>query len=152
MKHSEHGAYEQRIRRRIWLQRGMIAVNLVYMFAVAFLGGGDSRIMTRLADMFSDLVIFGGIVYMAVCIHRNKKLLANRLLLKEQRELEWDERRRFLHDKSGGLVVDVLLAAQLYITCTAALFNMPAFYTAFAVLCLTAALKLGVYTYYSKTC
>lgn len=42
MKHSEHGAYEQRIRRRIWLQRGMIAVNLVYMFAVAFLGGGDS--------------------------------------------------------------------------------------------------------------
>lgn len=82
---------------------------------------------------------------MAYRIVRNKKLLKNRMLLKEQMRMERDERNQYLHDKSGGIVVDILL----FIIVTAALFNMAAFYTAIIILGLTVALKAAAYLFFS---
>lgn len=36
--------------------------------------------------------------------------------------------KKFLHDKSGGVVLDILLLILLFITCTTAFINMTALY------------------------
>ena len=86
--------------------------------------------------------LFRRLVYVGARIHHNKKLLRDCALLAEQQLRELDERNRYLHDKSGGIVVDLLLFVLLVTTTTAALFNTAAFYTAFAILLCTLALKL----------
>ena len=87
---------------------------------------------------------------MAYRIVRNKKLLKNRMLLKEHLRMEQDERNQYLHDKSGGIIVDILLLSLLFITVTAALFNMAAFYTAITILGLTVVLKAAAYFFFSR--
>ena len=61
-----------------------LALMLVYMVVVAELGGGDSRMMTNLANMVSDIIFFGGIIFLISRIVHNKKLLKDRALLREQ--------------------------------------------------------------------
>ena len=88
--------------------------------------------------------------YIVYRIIANKKLLKNRLLLKEQLREELDERNQYLHDKSGGVVWDILLIVLLGITVTAALFNMAAFYTSFTILGIAIVLKVSAYWIYSR--
>ena len=56
-------SYEEVIRWRIRLLWALIVAILVYMVVISELGGGDSRVMTRLADFASDVILFGGIIY-----------------------------------------------------------------------------------------
>ena len=63
---------------------------------------------------------------------------------------ETDERNRYLHDKSGGIVLDILLACLLFITLTASLFDMTAFYMSLAILAIAVVLKAGAYLCYSR--
>lgn len=140
-------SYPDRIRRRIRLLWLTAAVMLLYMVIVGETGG-DSRKMTELAGMSSRLIFFGGLVFIGSRIAHNKKLLKNRLLLQEQLREELDERNQYLHDKSGGIVVDVLLVLLLFLTMTAALYEMAAFHALLAVLLAAASLKAGVYAWY----
>ena len=123
---------------------------LIYMIVIGEMGGGDSRIMSDLANIASDIIFFGGLIYIVYRIIANKKLLKNRLLLKEQLREELDERNQYLHDKSGGVVWDILLIVLLGITVTAALFNMAAFYTSFTILGIAIVLKVSAYWIYSR--
>lgn len=150
MKNVKNMNYGEQVKWRIRMLYLLLAVMLVYMVVVAELGGGDSRIMTELANRFSRLVFFGGMVYVISRIIHNKKLLRNRTLLKQQMLEETDERNRYLHDKSGGLVLDILLVCLLLITLTASLFDMTAFYVSFVILVITVVLKTGAYLYYSR--
>lgn len=142
--------YEAKIKWRIRILYLLLIAMLAYMVAIAELGGGDSRIMTQLANTFSRIVFFGGMIYVISRIVHNKKLLGNRLLRKEQLLRETDERNRYLHDKSGGIVLDILLACLLFITLTASLFDMTAFYVSFAILAIAVILKAGAYLCYSR--
>ena len=142
--------YETKIKWRIRILYLLLIAMLVYMVTVVELGGGDSRIMTDLASQFSRIVFFGGMIYVITRIVHNKKLLGNRLLRKEQMQEETDERNRYLHDKSGGIVLDILLACLLFITLTASLFDMTAFYVSFAILAVALILKAGAYLCYSR--
>ena len=142
--------YGTQIKWRIRILYLLLLAMLVYMVVVAELGGGDSRIMTDLANRFSRIVFFGGMIYVITRIVHNKKLLRNRLLLKEQMLEEADERNRYLHDKSGGMVLDILLACLLFITLTASLFDMTAFYVSFWILIIALVLKAGAYFWYSR--
>ena len=63
---------------------------------------------------------------------------------------EADERKKFLYDKSGGVVVDILLLTLLLITFTTALINMTAFNVSFAILMITIILKATSYYVYMK--
>lgn len=65
-------------------------------------------------------------------------------------QIELDERNQYLHDKSGGIVTDILLLFLLFTTTTAGLFNMAAFYTSFAILAVATFLKLTFYWIYSR--
>ena len=137
--------FSQVIRLRIRVLWGVIALMLVYMVAVAELGGGDSRRMTDLAQFAYRAIFFGGLAYAIARLVGYKKMLRDRLRLREQLLAERDERNRYLHDKSGGLVMDALLIGLLFLTCTCALFDMSAFYAAFAALAFAVALKLAAY-------
>lgn len=63
---------------------------------------------------------------------------------------ETDERKKFLHDKSGGVVLDILLLILLFITCTTAFINMTAFYISFTILMIAIILKAISYYVYMK--
>lgn len=149
MKKSDSLTYTQKIRLRIRFLWLALILMLVYMVVVSELGGGDSRMMTDLATTVSKVLFFGGMVYLIARIVHNKKLLQNRLRMKEQMRNEQDERNQYLHDKSGGTVLDLLLIVELFVTVTAALFNMPAFYTALCLLLVTLFLKITAYLFYS---
>ncbi len=150
MKRFRQLTYTEKIRWRIRVLWLTILCMLVYMVVVVELGGGDSRVMSRLANVISDLIFFGGLAYILSRIIHNNKLLKNRMLLKEQMRSEQDERNQYLHSKSGGIVLDVLLLCLLLITLTASLFHMAAFYTAVSVLVLAIFLKLGAYWLFSR--
>lgn len=150
MKTCKHLTYTRKIQWRIralWL---LLTGMLVYMVLIAELGGGDSRMMTPLADKFSRIVFFGGLGYVIGRICKNKQLLRSRQLLQQQMKTELDERNQYLHDKSGGIVADILLAILLFVTLTASMFDMAAFYTAFSVLAAAILLKAAAYWFYSR--
>ena len=150
MKTCKALSFSQKIRWRIRALWGLLVLMLVYMVVIGELGYGDSRVMTPLADDVSRTIFFGGMGWVICKIARNKKLLNNRAMLKEQQLKELDEGSQYLHDKSGGAVWDILFVCLLFITVTAALINMPAFYTAFTMLCLAVLVKLTAYLIYKK--
>lgn len=127
--------------RLLWL---LLIGMLTYIVIIGELGGGDSRIMTPLADAFSKLVLFGGMVWVGIQIHRNKKLLANSFRMKQKQQEEQDERNRYLHQVSGGIVLDVLLVILVFATLTASLFDMRVFYVCFGILLVAVASKTAV--------
>ncbi len=150
MKNYKAMNYSEKIRWRIRISQVILILMIVYMIVVAELGGGDSRIVTNLANMVGDIIFFGGIIYVISRIIHNRKLLKNRLLLKEQHLTEQDERNQYLHDKSGGIVMDILMLVLLFVTVTTSLFNMAAFYTALTILAAAVLLKAGAYLFYSR--
>lgn len=130
---------------------GLLILMLVYMVVIGELGFGDSRVMTQFAETFSSVTFFGGMVWVGRKIWKNKQLLRNPWKLKEKAIEEQDERNQYLHDKSGGIVWDVLFVCLLFVTVTTALINMAAFYTSFVLLCVAVALKAATYLIYSKS-
>ena len=139
MKTCKRLAYTRKIQWRIralWL---LLTGMLVYMVLIA-----------PLADKFSRIVFFGGLGYVIGRICKNKQLLRSRQLLQQQMKTELDERNQYLHDKSGGIVADILLAILLFVTLTASMFDMAAFYTAFSVLAAVILLKVAAYWFYSR--
>ena len=126
MKTCKHLTYTRKIQWRIralWL---LLTGMLVYMVLIAELG------------------------YVIGRICKNKQLLRSRQLLQQQMKTELDERNQYLHDKSGGIVADILLAILLFVTLTASMFDMAAFYTAFSVLAAAILLKAAAYWFYSR--
>lgn len=150
MKNSNNHSFSRTIKLRIRILWVIVALMLAYMVIISELGGGDSRIMTPLAESVSRIIFFGGLIFVCYRIYFNKKLLENRLLLKEKFLDEQDERNQYLHDKSGGIVVDILMILLLFSTVTTALFNMVAFYVSLSVLTATVLLKWVSYMYYHR--
>ena len=127
MKIGKQRAYPQTIRWRIRVLWLVLAALAIYMIVGVALGGGDSRVITRFGDMVGDILLFGGMVYVICRIIHNKRLLKHREEMKEQQRQELDERNCYLHEKSGGVVMDVLLIAFMAATMTAAYFNTVVF-------------------------
>lgn len=143
-------SYADKIRVRIWLLRMLLIAMLVFMVVVGELGLGDSRIMSELAETVSRILFFGGMIWVILKISNQKQLLQHPGKLKAQMREEQDERNRYIHDKSGGIVWDVLFVVLLFVTLTASLSNMAAFYTSFSILLVAVALKLGMVFYLSR--
>lgn len=151
MKKFNNLTYADKIIWRIRILWVLIAAMLIYMVTIGEMGLGDSRIMTDFATIFSRITFFGGMIYVAYRISYNKKLLKNRQLLKEQLREEEDERNQYLHDKSGGIVMDIFLFCLLPIAMTASLCHMVAFYTSVIILGIAIVLKAAAYYYYSHS-
>lgn len=141
--------YTDKIKWRIRFLWLALVLMLIYMIVVGETGG-DSRVMTAFARSISSLIFWGGLIFIACQIYQNKQLLKSRALLKEQLQSELDERNQYLHDKSGGTVLDILLLFLLFTTTTAGLFNMAAFYTSFTILAAAVLLKAVAYWVYHQ--
>jgi len=150
MKKYSQCTFSEKIHWRIRGLWCLLILMLVYMVVTAELGWGDRRIMTDLAEVFGNLSFFGGLIWVGWKIRQNKRLLDNPWKLKEQAIAEKDERNRWLHDKSGGIVWDILFVCLLFVTQLAAGFHMAVFYTVFDLLCIAVLLKVTVYWYYSR--
>ena len=141
--------YTDKIKWRIRFLWLALVLMLIYMIVVGETGG-DSRVMTAFARSISSLIFWGGLIFIACRIYQNKQLLKSRALLKEQLQSELDERNQYLHDKSGGMVLDILLLFLLFTTTTAGLFNMAAFYTSCTSLAAAVLVKAIAYWVYRQ--
>lgn len=150
MKTYNQLSFSEKIKWRNRALGVLLVLMLLYMVLVGELGLGDSRMMSTLADDVSRLIFFGGMIWIVYKIILNRKLLKNRQMLKDKLKNEQDERRHYLHDKSGGMVWDILFVCLLFITLTTSLINMPAFYTALVILLLSIVLKVATYLMYKK--
>lgn len=150
MKTYNQLSFSEKIKWRNRALGVLLVLMLLYMVLVGELGLGDSRMMSTLADDVSRLIFFGGMIWIVYKIILNRKLLKNRQMLKDKLKNEQDERRCYLHDKSGGMVWDILFVCLLFITLTTSLINMPAFYTALVILLLSIVLKVATYLMYKK--
>lgn len=150
MKTYRQLSFSEKIKWRNRALGVLLVLMLAYMVLVGELGLGDSRVMSTLADDVSRLIFFGGMIWIVYKIILNNKLLKNKQMLKDKLKNEQDERRLYLHDKSGGMVWDILFVCLMFITLTTSLINMPAFYTALVILILAIALKAGTYLMYKK--
>ena len=149
MKPWNQQSYTDKIKGRIRILWLLIIAMLIYMVVMGEIGG-DARKMSNFASIASRIIFFGGLIYVICRMIYWKKLLKNSLLLKEQMLLEQDERNQYLHDKSGGIVFDILFFLLLFITVTTALLNMPAFYVSVTILIAAIILKMTVYLIYSR--
>ena len=148
MKTYKNLSFSQKIRWRIRGLWALLIAMLVYMVVVGELGWGDSRVVTRFADTAGSIMFFGGMIYVGVRIAKNKALLKDIELLKEQMQNEQDELNQYLRDKSGGIVWDIIFIALLFITMTTSLINMPAFYTSRTILMIAILAKVSAYLFY----
>lgn len=139
----------KKIQWKLRLLWALLALMLVYMVVVGETGG-DSRIQTRLAEVFGRIAYFGGLGVIVWRIVHNRRLLRDRQKLREDAARERDERAQSLHDRSGGAVVDALLVAELLLTMTLSFYNMAAFHTALLCLGMTALFKAAAWAALSR--
>lgn len=145
-------AYVRKLRNRIWILTALVMIWLVIMVVLgSWEGIMDSRYMTPLAHNMSRIIFFGSLGFFIYRIFYYKKLLGNRIKAAEEKRLEEDERRQLIHDKSGGLILDILLifllAADFW---TACITNMAAFETVSIILAVAVILKASSYWYYKR--
>lgn len=150
MSRWKNKSFTNKVKFRITMLWIVLILMLIYMVVVGELGLGDSRYMTQLASAVSNIIFFGGMIYVISKLIRNKKLLKNKALLVEEAMENLDERNQFLYDKSGGIVVDILLLFILFVTCTMALWDMEAFYASLSILLVTVISKIVSYFIYSR--
>lgn len=142
--------YVKRIKIRIAVYWGLLLLMIVFMVVVGELGLGDSRVMSELADRVSTCILFGGMIYVITRIIHWNKVLKDNYVIQAEFAAEADERREFLHYKSGGLLFDIMLFALLCITCVTGVSNDVAFRTSFTILLIALSLKAIGYAFYSR--
>lgn len=133
--------------RLLWL--AFIAM-LIFMVIIGEIGARDSRIVTGLAYTLGGQMYWFGLIYVIVRLVINKKLLKDRLRLKEQQLRERDERNQHLHRMSGGWVMDVMLVISYLAAVAASCWSNEAFYAAFGLLVIAALLKFFAVLAYGK--
>lgn len=142
--------YPQQIRWRLRLLWLALAAQLVLMVVIGEMGLRDSRVITGLAYTGGSMMFWGGMIFLIARIVVNRRLLRDKLRLKEQQLLERDERNQYLHHMSGGWVMDALLILAYVGAVIASCCSVEAFYAAFGLLACASALKGGAYMAYSR--
>jgi len=134
-------SYTKRIRWRIRLMWLALAAMLVFMVVAGEVGLRDSRVITGFAYGCSNLMFWGGLFFLIARIIANRRLLRDRLRLKERQLNEQDERNRFLHQASGGIAMDATLLLAYVGAVIASCISPDAFYAAFGLLICAACIK-----------
>ena len=133
--------------RLLWLA---LAAMLVFMVVIGELGLRSSQVITGFAYDCGNFLYWFGLFYIIFRIVMNKKLLKDRLRLKEQQLRERDEWRQHLHRMSGGWVMDAMLVIAYIAAVAASCWDNTAFYVAFSLLAAGALLKGLAYLAYDK--
>lgn len=150
MKNLKCNDYVKRIKMRIAVYWGLLLLMIGFMVAVGEMGLSDSRVMSALARSVSSYILFGGMIYVITRIVHWNKILKDDYIIRAEFASEVDERKEFLHYKSGGLLFDIMLFALLCITCVTGVSNDVAFCTSFAILLMAVLLKVIGYVVCSR--
>ena len=127
-----------KLKLRLMLYRLGVIVLLVLMILIGEMSHRgillNSRTMTQSARNVSSLIIFGGILLFLVLHHRTSRLLRDRTEQNRQKIRENDERRKYIHDRSNTLTLEVLFVAGILAVLVLSYVNMAAFQTAYSLL------------------
>ncbi len=142
-------SYVQTLRWRVWALWAQLAVMVAYLVLVTELEALGILLVTDAADLFSRVLPLAAIVYFLVRIFLDKRQLRAQVSrLEQHREPELDS--RVLHDKSGGVVMDIVLFGLLLASLITALVSLSAFCTAFFLLLFALLVKLAAYLLFSR--
>ncbi len=127
-----------KLKLRLMLYRLGVIVLLVLMILIGEMSHRgillNSRTMTQSARNVSSLIIFGGILLFLVLHHRTSRLLRDRTEQNRQKIRENDERRKYIHDRSNTLTLEVLFVAGILAVLVLSYVNMAAFQAAYYLL------------------
>lgn len=143
-------SYTKKIQWRIRLLWLALAAMLVFMVVIGELGLHSSKVITGFAYTAGNFLYWLGLFYIIGRIIINRKLLKDRLRLKEQQRHERDERNQYLHRMSGGWVMDVMLVLCYIAAVAGSCWSNETFYVAFGLLVCAALLKLAAEIAYGK--
>ncbi len=145
--------YEKRIKLQTALLWVLLILTLVANVVIGVMWDRwflDPRRMTGLARQVQKTAYFGFLIYLIVCIVRNKKLLRERGRMEEKEREDKDERRRFvcgLSERLSAQVFTVLLSLAVFVS---SLLDMTAFAVLLATLAGYAALRFSAWLWYSR--
>ena len=140
--------FSQIVKRRIYLLWAVLALLLAFMVLVGEKGLIDSRYTTGLSQLSYKALYFGGVIYTIYKIHYNRSLLKNKEKLRQEKILALDERTQWVHEKSGGPIMDIFLLCLAAAAC--AFVDISAFNTAVSILFFAVLLKIAAYFYYKN--
>ena len=141
--------FSQIVKRRIYLLWAVLALLLAFMVLVGEKGLIDSRYTTGLSQLSYKALYFGGVIYTIYKIHYNRSLLKNKEKLRQEKILALDERTQWVHEKSGGPIMDIFLLCLAAAACALSFVDISAFNTAVSILFFAVLLKIAAY-FYSK--
>lgn len=142
-------SYVQTLRWRVWALWAELAMVVVYLVLVTELETLGLLQIVDVADLVSRALPLAAIVYLLVRIFLDKRQLRAQVNRLEQHQ-EPELRARFLHEKSGGVVMDIVLFGLLLAALIATLVNLTAFYTVFFLLLFALLVKLIAYLLFSR--
>ena len=138
--------FSQVVKRRIYLLWAVLALLLAFMVLVGEKGLIDSRYTTGLSQLSYKALYFGGVIYTIYKIHYNRSLLK----LRQEKILALDERTQWVHEKSGGPIMDIFLLCLAAAACALSFVDISAFNTAVSILFFAVLLKIAAYFYYKN--
>ena len=118
--------FSQVVKRRIYLLWAVLALLLAFMVLVGEKGLIDSRYTTGLSQLSYKALYFGGVIYTIYKIHYNRSLLKNKEKLRQEKILALDERTQWVHEKSGGPIMDIFLLCLAAAACALILLSISA--------------------------
>ena len=140
----------QVVNRRLYLLWAVLALRLAFMALVGEKGLIDSRYTTGLSQLSYIALYFGGVIYTIYKTHYNRSLLKNKEKLRQEIILALDERSQWVHEKSGGPIMDIFLLCLAAAACALSFVDISAFNTAVSILFFAVLLKIAAYFYYKN--
>lgn len=141
-------SFTQTIKNRIYILWLALIALLILMITIGEVGIIDSRYTTQMSEIAYKLIYFGSLVYVIYKINYNKKLLKNSQKLKEEKIRELDERTQWVYEKSGGIIVDIIILGLTLFTWSLAFIDIFAFNTSVIILFFIVLVKIASYFYY----
>ena len=141
-------SYEKSIKtKKSLLILGLLGIVSLAVF-VSLNGGGDSRKIPADVLGTGSLAVVASLAYLIYRIKVYSGLLSDKSRLYKYMEKDLDDRKRYVHEKSGGTVWTVAFWASVIITFIAAEYDAKAFYAIYAMFIVLVVLKVAFYFYF----
>ncbi len=141
-------AYEKSIKtKKLLLILGLLGIVSLVVY-VSLNGGGDSRKIPADVLGTGSLAVVASLAYLIYRIKVYSGLLSDKSRLYKYMEKDLDDRKRYVHEKSGGTVWTVAFWASVIITFIAAEYDAKAFYAIYAMFIVLVVLKVAFYFYF----
>lgn len=142
--------FMDRVKFKVWVLRICLFLMIAYMLIVGESGLGDFRMMNLAGEIICKTIYFSGLMFIVIRFMYNRNLFLGRNKAMTEKRRREHERKYFLHEKSGGIVVDTILMLLLFASCITALWDIGAFYVTSGMLIVGVVMKVIVYIIYDK--